>query len=571
MNENKTKRRDWVKNAAIIFLSVMLILTFFSNTIMNYSLPQVATQYVMPGAITAKIRGTGTVESDDPYNVQVNETRKVESVLVTAGSEVQKGDVLFVLADQESEELKTAEEALEAAMLDFEMQVLNGSISSSVVDKVQSGTTTSLAVYQSQIRAAEAEIEKIEKEIGEIELSISQLNALKNQLDVSKPDTKAAEEAFAKAQAAFDADPVKKALDKIAQLNEKISSCDDTIAKYNEKIVVGYEVSGNDQVPVYAVSYEEYKIADANRRNYIAQRDNQQAVVSDADAKATYDKLAAELETARTNLNNAQNHIVNSTNAVNLQLNNWNLELADRNKKLAQANETRAKLLSDISAELNLESKMENINKLQEEVDKLREKTTDAVITAPIAGTVSSINVTAGQDTVAGSAVATIQPVGAGFSMSFSVSNQQAGKLTPGMQAELVNSWRYDDVEVMLKRIKPDPSNPSQNKILEFEVKGSVLAGQSISVAVGDKSAHYDMTVPNSAIREDNNGKFILIVESKPSPLGNRYKAVRKDVEVLNSDDTMSAVRGALQGYEFVITTSTKPVVAGQLVRLTDQ
>ena len=56
MNENGgKKRREWVKNAAIIFLSVMLVLTFFSNTFMNYSLPEVAAQYVQSGTITAKM------------------------------------------------------------------------------------------------------------------------------------------------------------------------------------------------------------------------------------------------------------------------------------------------------------------------------------------------------------------------------------------------------------------------------------------------------------------------------------------------------------------------------------
>ena len=54
MNEKDTrKRREWVKNAAIVFLAVMLALTFFSNTIMNYSLPEVATQYVQRGSFTA--------------------------------------------------------------------------------------------------------------------------------------------------------------------------------------------------------------------------------------------------------------------------------------------------------------------------------------------------------------------------------------------------------------------------------------------------------------------------------------------------------------------------------------
>jgi hypothetical protein len=87
---------------------------------------------------------------------------------------------------------------------------------------------------------------------------------------------------------------------------------------------------------------------------------------------------------------------------------------------------------------------------------------------------------------------------------------------------------------------------------------------------VGQKSASYDCIVPNSAIREDNNGKFVLIVESKSSPLGNRYVATRVDVQVLASDDTQSAVTGGLSGWEFVITTSNKPVEAGKLVRLSN-
>ena len=97
MNENGKKKREWVKTAAIIFLSVLLVLTFFSNTIQNYSLPEVATQYVQSGTITAKIRGTGTVESGDPYNVEVKEARKVADVAVRVGDTVQKGDVILYL------------------------------------------------------------------------------------------------------------------------------------------------------------------------------------------------------------------------------------------------------------------------------------------------------------------------------------------------------------------------------------------------------------------------------------------------------------------------------------------
>ena len=54
-----TDRKDKIKNITIIFLLVMLILTFFSNTIMNYSLVEVSTQQVTSGQITSKVRGSG--------------------------------------------------------------------------------------------------------------------------------------------------------------------------------------------------------------------------------------------------------------------------------------------------------------------------------------------------------------------------------------------------------------------------------------------------------------------------------------------------------------------------------
>ena len=139
-----------------------------------------------------------------------------------------------------------------------------------------------------------------------------------------------------------------------------------------------------------------------------------------------------------------------------------------------------------------------------------------------------------------------------------------------GDVADLVNAWRYDDLKVTLANIKPDPTEPGQKKLLTFDVDGDVSAGQTLNVSVGQKSANYDLIVPNSAIREDNNGKFILIVESKPGPLNTRYIATRVDVEVLASDDTQSAISAALYGYEFVITTSTKPVEAGKQVRLAE-
>ena len=51
----ETRRKQIIKKAAVIFLAAMLILTFFSNTIMNYSLPEVATEPVTSGTVSNKI------------------------------------------------------------------------------------------------------------------------------------------------------------------------------------------------------------------------------------------------------------------------------------------------------------------------------------------------------------------------------------------------------------------------------------------------------------------------------------------------------------------------------------
>ena len=192
MNENSgKKRREWVKNAAIIFLSVMLVLTFFSNTFMNYSLPEVAAQYVQSGTITAKIRGTGTVESGDPYNVKISETRTISSVLVKTGDKVEKGDPLFLLEDKESKELTDAQAALDKAMLDFELALLSGDISNSTFQNVQNGNVASINTYQSRIVAAEAEIDRWQKQVDEATNAINQLKTAQVNVDADKANAAA--------------------------------------------------------------------------------------------------------------------------------------------------------------------------------------------------------------------------------------------------------------------------------------------------------------------------------------------------------------------------------------------
>lgn len=568
MNENGgKKRREWVKNAAIIFLSVMLVLTFFSNTFMNYSLPEVAAQYVQSGTITAKIRGTGTVESGDPYNVKITETRTISSVLVKTGDKVEKGAPLLLLEDKESKELTDAQAALDKAMLDFELALLSGDISNSAFQNVQNGNVSSLNTYQSRIVAAEAEIDKWQKQVDEATTAINQLKTAQVNVDAGgAPDTSSEQNKVNVAQAALNSDEIKIAKDKISEWQAAQATCQATIDKYNEKIASS--VSGNGFVN--QVTEDEYRLAVQNRDQYQSLINERQAFINNnTDKVKAYDEKVKALADANKALTEKQNSKTNSTNSLTVQTQNWQTELDKRNIQLKAAQDTKAQLLKDISTELNLDYQLDSLKKQRDDIAKLQENAVGASIEAPISGTITSVTVKAGDEAQPDTALVTMQPEGKGFTMSFSVTNDQAKRLSVGDKADLVNSWRYSDMDITLASIKPDTTDPGQKKLLTFDITGDeVTPGQSLNVSVGQKSANYDLIVPNSAIREDSNGKFILIVESKSSPLGNRYVATRVDVEVLASDDTQSAVSGALYGYEFVITTSTQPVEAGKLVRL---
>ena len=569
MNENGgKKRREWVKNAAIIFLSVMLVLTFFSNTFMNYSLPEVAAQYVQSGTITAKIRGTGTVESGDPYNVKISETRTISSVLVKTGDKVEKGAPLLLLEDKESKELTDAQAALDKAMLDFELALLSGDISNSTFQNVQNGNVASINTYQSRIVAAEAEIDRWQKQVDEATNAINQLKTAQVNVDAGgTPDTGSEQNKVNAAQAALNSDEVKIAKDKISEWQAAQATCQATIDKYNENIASS--VSGNGFVN--QVTEDEYQLALKNREQYQSLINERQAFINNnPDKVKAYDEKVKALADANKALADKQNSKENSTNSLTVQTQNWQTELDKRNIQLKAAQDTKEQLLKDISTELNLDYQLDSLQKQRDDIAKLQENAVGASIEAPISGTITSVTVKAGDEAQPDTALVTMQPEGKGFTMSFSVTNDQAKRLSVGDKADLVNSWRYSDMDITLASIKPDTTDPGQKKLLTFDITGDeVTPGQSLNVSVGQKSANYDLIVPNSAIREDSNGKFILIVESKSSPLGNRYIATRVDVQVLAEDDTNAAVSGLAQG-DYVITTSSKPLEAGTQVRLVE-
>ena len=208
---NGTSRRAWVKNVAIIFLIVLLLLTFFSNTILNYSLPEVSVQYASYDSITNAIKVSGTVKANESYVVTydeaddadstttVGQTRKIVSVYVKQGSEVQIGDPIIALQGGATKELEEAEKSLRELEKQYALDKITDTINDLTSDKSKTENERQLADYYKQLsnkkelyekllagtdptetlkaqkKAQEKEVAAIQKQIDEINTRITEI------------------------------------------------------------------------------------------------------------------------------------------------------------------------------------------------------------------------------------------------------------------------------------------------------------------------------------------------------------------------------------------------------------
>ena len=572
-----TDRKDKIKNITIIFLLVMLILTFFSNTIMNYSLVEVSTQQVTSGQITSKVRGSGSVEASDSYSVTIEETRKIATVNVKKDAEVATGDLLFTLEDTDSDELDVAKKSLNEAQAAYESAVLTAGITVAERQSIEAGKGSSLTQKQNEIAAANQRVKDAQAAVDAAQASVDKIKAQIDAVSNSTADTTAEEKAV------LDADKKNsEAQDNLTNAEASYtpvkSAYDTALSEYNDAVIAfnaakaTYEKDTSDLNNKKAMDAAEIAMKSANEKlkNCKGNLDKVQGPYDSAKSAATDSKNA--LSNANYNLSVKKLTGTNTAEANNLQaqLNTATAALTDANTALTSATNDQKKVTDKISGEVTIASAYKTMTDLQEEVAKLQAKSIGTEITSPISGTVTDIAVTAGTTVNANDVMMTIQPENKAYVLQFSVTENQAKKVRVGDTAEVLNNWYGNNVSAVVSAIRKDPQNRSNSMII-CDMKGDVSVGDSYTLSIGEQSSNYDTIVPTSAIREDSNGKFILIIESKSTPLGNRYYARRVDVDVITSDDTKSAVTGALEGYEYVITTTTKPIKENEQVRLASE
>ena len=662
MEEQVVKKRGWVKNAVIAFLSIMLVMTFFSNTIMNRSLPEVATAFVESGTINAKIRGSGTVSAGESYDVVMDQTRKVSSVLVKVGDLVETGDVLFTLSETESDELKQAQDTLEDMRLNYQKSVLNMDSADyaqenrniqkarealteakaemencavsddqiyqaqmtlkeaqrakkdleDALKKLQDDQSESASRYdtlEAQITAWEKECETLSDAIDGYEKQIRSLKAgtgnLAGDLQKAKDELKACQKTYADLRITYgaDYDSLKEKAKEIAAGNDiviqmaALANKDDAVRE--EKIAFEKLQPAVDAVDAAQAKVDTLQALVDGQSSVQAQISQLEETLSQAEDD--YSSRKKDIKSAKRELSDLEDEVADYKEEEDwyeqqIDSAGENVEtLSDQYDQLKQlksnykAAEERVKdcqnSLDDLlfalaeqkkadgktaaSQQLDLEKARKDIQEQEERVAELKANAMGAEVTAKVSGQISSLNVTAGRDAGAGETLAVIEVVDRGYTVRLPVTIEQSQKVRLGDKASVTNYYWGQQIDATLTQIINDPSNPGKGKLLVFTLTGDISSGQNVTLSVGEKSANYDAIVPNSALRTDTNGTFVLVVMAKSSPLGNRYIATRVDVQVLAQDDTTAAVSGLSFG-DYVITTSSKPLEAGMQVNMVE-
>ena len=626
----KTKRREWVKTFAIIFLVILLILTFFSNTIMNRSLPEVAAQYVESGTINAKIRGTGTVSADETYDVTINQTRKIRSVMVKVGDTVSAGDTLFVLEAADSEELKTAQQELSDMELAYQKSLIEAGNTTATenrdVQKLRDAYNEALATLRlysnadpSQITAAleQAKVDltylqraatdaetrltnfntettelqnratEITTEITNLETEADNLTKVYDALDVAQSnldrDSLLYQDDYEKLEQMADSEAMLAALAKdysyyetICQKNEQEpneAEWQRMAEAYNVLTEATGEVS-KAQSDLYK-SFPEWDGYDVPRQLEKLEREIDSTKRDIDDMKSEQENIEIELSQRNDKAARLQEDVTDAKrSAEDKQAEVDKLTAASTAAETVKTAQTALEdkvfeaSLGD-SASLDLQNSKKAIEAKKKQVEELTANADGQEVKANVSGKISAINVTAGNNAGADTALATITVADRGYTLRIPVTADQAKQVTVGDVATITNYYS-DDITATLESVANDPQNPGQGKMLVFRLTGDgVEAGANLTLSIGQRSANYDCLIPNSALRNDSNGDFVLVVVAKSTPLGNRYVATRASVTVLAKDDTKAAVTGLASG-DFVITTSSAPIEAGSQVRLVD-
>ncbi len=191
-NENKKRV---IRRSMVIFLTAMLLLTLFSNTLNNFLSPRVSVEKPEGGQLVKEINSMGKVQAKNILDFYIQSQLKVLEQPVKVGDKVKKGQLLIKL------DTSDIAQQLESERIILQQKKLG------IQKLTQKKSEVNLASYENAVESAKLKMEKAKKkyndtkelyEIGaEAQVNV---NDTKGEYDLAQMDYKKAQQDYINAK-----------------------------------------------------------------------------------------------------------------------------------------------------------------------------------------------------------------------------------------------------------------------------------------------------------------------------------------------------------------------------------
>ena len=545
-------RRARVIKAMIAFVALLAVLTFFSNTIMNMTIPKVMGSYASRGNLSYSNGSRGEIVVDNQTEIKGLEGRVVDEIKVTSYDTVKKGDTILTLKPIEDDETLATKKA---SLKTLEREKAYAAR--------QPKQATDFSIQTDAINTAKTTLSEAKDTLKKVQNKKSAIS--NNQKIIDEESVKKVSLEATVAAAAKTVEDLKTQIDKL--LAEK-APLDAQITVYKETNTpepTEDELLNNSTpyaILVNKVKEKEEEIKKLNDLLKPAEERMNEASADLAECEGKISKAEAAIESLEglPSEASAKNEVTSAQNA----LNNANKAYSDA-KKTASVEADKAKDTEN--------DRDEDIAKLKAEIEKLEEAAKITEIKAPAAGFVYNLSVAAGDSLTAKTVVGYILPEEhRECSVTFKFDTKVAQNIWAGQQLEITSGFAQSCTVISKK---PDPDNPRGKMLVKCHIDGEdSWPGEEITVNAGRGNDNYKCVVPSSAVNEDNGGQFVYAIIGSSTPLGDKYTVKRIDVTVEATDGAFSAItsaKGELDKYDvMIVIRSEKPLEDGQRVRLED-
>lgn len=320
-------------------------------------------------------------------------------------------------------------------------------------------------------------------------------------------------------------------------------------------------------------------------------KDNPVDITSDKDRQEAYDAYEQWLEEQKETGNTVSGNIVEKPDysGEDSEKQAWessrealedtmegargNKEDAERSRQdsLTQAGRAVEDSLTEGQADSTLEIYGLQLKQLKRDIEKYKViYAQDGIVASEVSGTVTAVNLTAGERTPDGAAVVCADAEAAyRFEVSFTKEQKKYVNLGDAVTLKTAKGTE----ELRIDYLAEEENNPGSYRAIVYLPKGEGSIGMSGTLTKSEVSESFACCIPIDALHSDESGlrNYVYVLAQKEGILGTQQYAERRGVRVLDKNDRYAALEEGVLGEEdLIITGADKTIEDNGTVRMRD-